>query len=162
MDGLCIRSPAIHSPFLFQEFQMSSHLSRSSLFDDFFKDFAPGFFIKPLHGEALPSAGQIRMDVKETPESYSLEAEIPGVPKEAIHVKVDGSTVTVQAEVKQSSSESGESCLRSERYYGAVSRSVTLPFPINSQQAKAHYEHGVLTLTLPKSSPSTVQELTIQ
>ena len=141
---------------------MSSHLTRSSLFDDLFKDFASGFFVKPMPVDGLPSPGQIRMDVKETPEAYTLEAEVPGVAKEAIHVRVDGSTVTVQAEVKQSSSSSGESCLRSERYYGAVSRSVTLGAPINSQHAKAHYEHGVLTLTLPKSSPSTVKELTIQ
>lgn len=141
---------------------MSSHISRSSLFDDFFKDFAPGFFVKPLQGDVLPSPGQIRMDVKESPEAYTIEAEVPGVAKEAIHVKVDGNTVTVQAEVKQACSQSGESCLRSERYYGAVSRSMSLPAPINSQQAQAHYEHGVLTLKLPKSSPSRTQELTIQ
>ena len=141
---------------------MSSHISRSSLFDDFFKDFAPGFFVKPLQGDGLPSPGQIRMDVKESPEAYTIEAEVPGVAKDAIHVKVDGNTVTVQAEVKQVSSQSGESCLRSERYYGAVSRSMSLPVPINSQRAQAHYEHGVLTLKLPKSSPSRTQELTIQ
>ena len=65
---------------------MSSLTSRSSsLFDDFFKDFAQGFFIKPLQGETLPAAGQIRMDVKETAEAYTIEAEVPGVPKEAIH-----------------------------------------------------------------------------
>jgi len=141
---------------------MSSLISRSSLFDDFFKDVAPGFFIKPLHGEALPSAGQIRMDVRESGDAYTIEAEVPGIPKEAIHVTVDGSTVTLKAEVKQESSHAGESCLRSERYYGAVSRSMTLPAPINSQTAKAHYEHGVLTLTLPKSSPTTAKELSIQ
>jgi len=102
------------------------------------------------------------MDVKETPEAYSLEAEVPGVSKEAIHVRIDGSVITVEAEVRQSSSQSHESCLRSERYYGKVSRSVTLPSPINSLQSKAHYEHGLLTLTLPKSSPSTARELSIQ
>ena len=56
----------------------------------------------------------------------------------------------------------GAKVIRSERYYGAVSRSMSLPAPINSQQAQAHYEHGVLTLKLPKSSPSRTQELTIQ
>ena len=64
--------------------------------------------------------------------------------------------------MKKEESHSGESFLRSERYYGAVSRSLTLPLSINSQQAKAHYDKGVLTLTLPKSSPSTSRELTIQ
>lgn len=141
---------------------MGSLISRTGLFDDLLKDFAPGFFIKPLQGEALPSAGQIRMDVKESDETYTIEAEVPGVPKEAIHVTVDGHTVTLRAETQQEKSRSGESYLRSERYYGAVSRSLTLPCAINAQQAKAQYDKGVLTLTLPKTSPSTTQELTIQ
>lgn len=141
---------------------MSSLISRSSLFDDFFEDFARGFFIKPLHGEALPAPGQIRMDVKESADAYTIEAEVPGIPKEAIHVMIDGNTVTLKAEVKKEESHSGESFLRSERYYGATSRSLTLPAAINSQQARAHYDKGVLTLTLPKASPSTTRELTIQ
>ncbi len=141
---------------------MSSLISRTGLFDDFFKDFAPGFFVKPLQSDLLPSPGQIRMDVKESGNAYTIEAEVPGVPKEAIHVTVDGHTITLRAEVKQESSRSGESFLRNERYYGTVSRSLTLPSPINSQQAQAHYEHGVLSLTLPKSSPSSTRELTIQ
>ena len=44
---------------------MTSLITRGSLFDDFFKDVAPGFFIKPLHGDALPAASQIRVDVTE-------------------------------------------------------------------------------------------------
>jgi len=141
---------------------MSSLISRTGLFDDFFKDFAPGFFVKPLQADVLPNPGQIRMDVKESGHAYTIEAEVPGVPKEAIHVTVDGHTVTLRAEVKQESSHSGESFLRNERYFGTVSRSLTLPSPINSQQAQAHYDHGVLSLTLPKSSPSSTRELTIQ
>ena len=44
-----------------QEEIMTSLITRGSLFDDFFKDVAPGFFIKPLHGDALPAASQIRV-----------------------------------------------------------------------------------------------------
>ena len=58
---------------------MANQLTRSNLFDDFFKDFAPGFFIKPLHGDALPSAAQIRIDVKESDSAYTVLAELPGV-----------------------------------------------------------------------------------
>lgn len=141
---------------------MSSLISRTGLFDDFFKDFSPGFFIKPLQSEVMPSAGQIRMDVRESGDAYTIEAEVPGLPKDAIHVTVDGNTVSLKAELKQEAHKSGESFLRTERYYGAIFRSITLPAPINSQQAKAHYEQGVLTLTLPKSSPSTAREVTIQ
>lgn len=141
---------------------MSSLTTRSSLFDDFFKDFTPGFFIKPLQGESLPAPGQIRMDVKDAAEAYTIEAEVPGIAKEAIHVTIDGNTVTLKAEVKKEESRTGESWLRSERYYGVTSRSLTLPSAINSQQAKAHYTQGVLVLTLPKASPSSTRELTIE
>ncbi|XLM21558.1 Hsp20 family protein, partial [Chromobacterium piscinae] len=78
---------------------MSMLPARHSLFDEFFRDFTPGFFIKPLHGDALPS--QIRMDVKETGEAYLVDAELPGVGKEDIHVEIDGPLVTIKAEVKQ-------------------------------------------------------------
>lgn len=141
---------------------MSSLISRSNLFEDFLKDFSPGFFIKPLQGEVLPSPGQIRMDVRESGEAYTLEAEVPGVPKDAIHVTVEGQTVTLKAEVQKEASHSDESCLHRERHYGAVSRSISLPAAIDSQKAKAHYDKGVLTLTLPKSSPSSVRELPIE
>lgn len=42
---------------------MTSPLTRGSLLDEFFKEVAPGFFIKPLHGDPVPGASQIRIDV---------------------------------------------------------------------------------------------------
>ncbi|MDH5709922.1 MAG: Hsp20/alpha crystallin family protein, partial [Hylemonella sp.] len=42
---------------------MNSLISRGGLFDDFFRDVAPSFYVKPLHGEPLPSPGQIKMDI---------------------------------------------------------------------------------------------------
>ena len=56
---------------------MANQLVRSRLFDDFFNDFAPGFFVKPLHGDPLPTAAQIRIDVKENNGNYTVEAEVP-------------------------------------------------------------------------------------
>lgn len=141
---------------------MSSLISRSHLFDDLFKDFTSGFFVKPLQTEVLPAPSQIRMDVKESQDTYTIEAEVPGVAKENIHVTIDGNTVTVNAEVRKDEIRSGESSLCSERYYGTVSRSLSLPASINSQQSRAHYDKGVLTLTLPKTSPSSTRELQIQ
>lgn len=143
---------------------MNALMSRGGLFDDFFRDVAPGFYVKPLHGDALPTPAQIKVDVKESPEAYTVHAEIPGVPKEDIHVAVDGNIVTLRAEVKQQdSSNQDEKLLRSERYYGAVSRSFQLPMDIDQAQAKAKYDNGVLTLTLPKKATvSGTQRLTIE
>jgi HSP20 family protein len=101
--------------------------------------------------------------VKETPEGYTVEAELPGVAKEDIHVTVDGNVVTLRAEVKQQDSQNdGEKLLRSERYYGAVSRSFQLPVDIDNAAAKAKVDNGVLLLTLPKKQATAGQRLHIE
>jgi HSP20 family protein len=140
---------------------MNSLIARRGLLDDFFKDVSPAFYVKPLHGDALPA--QIRVDVKETPQAYTLEAEVPGVAKEDIHVNVEGNVVTLRAEVKQQDRQTdGEKLLRSERYYGSVSRSFQMPTDIDNSAAKARYDNGVLQLVLPKKSASVAQRLTIE
>ena len=143
---------------------MNALMTRGGLFDDFFRDVAPGFYIKPLHGDALPTPAQIKVDVKESGDAYTVQAEIPGVPKEDIQVAVEGNVVSLRAEVKQQDSTSqDEKTLRSERYYGAVSRSFQLASDIDQAQAKARYDNGVLTLTLPKKQAmSGAQRLTIE
>jgi len=140
---------------------MNQLMARSGLFDDLFRDVAPGFFVKPLHGDPLPA--QIKVEVRETPQAYQLQAEIPGVNKEDIHVQVDGNVVSLRAEVKQQDSQTdGEKLLRSERFYGAVARSFQLPQDIDNTSAKARYDNGVLTLTLPKKSVVAGQRLVIE
>jgi len=115
-----------------------------------------------LHGDALPSPSQIRIDVKETDTGYNLEAELPGVSKENIQISIEGNQVSLSAEVRQlDEQKNGEKTLRSERYYGSVSRSFQLPSEIDSSQAKARYEDGVLKLTLPKKQSSASHRLTI-
>ena len=140
---------------------MSNLIPRGSLFDDFFKDMAPGFFIKPLHGDPLPQS--IRVDVKENGDAYVVEAEMPGVAKEDIHVTIDGSVVTLRAEVKQMDAQTtDEKLLRSERYYGSVARSFQLPVDIDDDAAKAKFDNGVLVLTLPKKKGRSGQRLSIE
>ncbi len=142
---------------------MATQLTRGSLFDDFFRDIAPGFFVKPLHGDPLPTAAQIKIDVSESDNAYTVLAEVPGVGKEDINVSIDGSVITLRAEVKQQDRQSeGDKVLRTERYYGAVSRSFQLPQDIDQENAKAKYDNGVLTLTLPKKQASGSQRLTIE
>ena len=129
---------------------MNSLMTRGNLFDDLFKDMmSPGYFIKPLHGDPLPQS--IRLDVKESGDAYTVQAEMPGVSRDDIQVTVEGNVVTLKAEVKQQDSQtSDERTLRSERYFGSVARSFQLPADLDNSQAKAKFENGVLSLTLPK------------
>ena len=141
---------------------MNALINRGNLFDEFFRDFAPGFYVKPLHGDPLPTPAQIKVDVKENETGYVVHAEVPGVAKEDIHVSLDGNVVTLRAEVKQQDAQSkDEKVLRSERYFGSVARSFQLPAEIDQAQAKAKYDNGVLTLTLPKRTGGNVQRLGI-
>lgn len=140
---------------------MSSLVPRS-IFDDFFKDFAPAFYVRPLHGDALPDPSKIKIDVKEDDAAYTVHAEIPGVAKDDIQVSIDGNVVSLRAEVQQKDEKKeGEKVLRSERYYGAVERSFQLPADVDAAQAKAKYDNGVLTLTLPKKQSGATQRLKI-
>lgn len=104
----------------------------------------------------------IRMDVTENDGSFMVKAEIPGVSKEDISVSLDGGIVSISAEVKhEKEAKEGEKVLRTERYYGAVSRSFTLPGEIDMAKASASYEGGVLTLMLPKLPGATTTKLAV-
>ncbi len=134
---------------------MNAIARRGNWFDDLFNEMASGYYVRPLHGDPLPSPGKIKLDVKDSDAAFLVHAEVPGVRKEDIHVSVDGNVVTVRAEVRQEDkSGSDEKLLRSERYYGAVARSLQLPVDVDSAKSKAKYENGVLTLTLPKKQIS--------
>lgn len=134
----------------------ASLIARGGLFDDFFRDTAPGFFVKPVRGDALPA--QIRVDVQETPEAYQLVAEIPGVSKEDIQIDIEGKRVSLRAEIKpRDRLDDGVRLLRSERYYGAVQRSFQLPAEVDNAAARARYENGVLSLNLPKKAAASLR-----
>ena len=131
------------------------------LLDDIFRDVNPSYFIKPLHGDPLPS--QFPVDVKENPNEYIVTAEIPGAGKENIHVVIDGNLVTIAAEISQQDSETkDEKLLRSERYFGKVTRNFKLPSNIDEQSSKARYDNGILTLNLAKQFKQAGQRIAIE
>ena len=116
-------------------------------FDNFFK----GFFVRPMRFDLdAPAQMGIKIDVSKTDDNYAVKAELPGVQKDDIHVSIDGSQVTITGEVKKEKEEKkGEEVIHSERYYGKVSRSFTLPQEVDEGKSTAKYADGVLNLTLP-------------
>lgn len=118
------------------------------------KDFPMGSFLEP--------EPMMRMNVAETPGGYLVKAELPGVAKEDVSVSVEGRTVSISAETKREKDEKeGDKLLRSERYFGAVSRSMTLPEDLDVEHAEATFENGMLTLTLPKVAGAEARKLPI-
>jgi HSP20 family protein len=139
--------------FFFGETTMSN-LARfnpfSELRDPFSDDFFKGFALRPVF-RMMESEPQMRLDLSEDDKNFFVKAEIPGVKKEDIKVSVDGNLVSLSAEVKKEKEQKeGAKLIRSERYYGSVSRSFTLDESVDQSAAQAKYENGVLQLTLPK------------
>ena len=123
----------------------------SELRDPFSDDFFKGFHLRPLYRMPEGSVPQIRLDVTEDEKNFIVKAEIPGVCKNDIKVAVDGNVVSLSAEIKKEKEEKdGARLIRSERYYGSVSRSFALDENVDQATAMAKYEDGVLHLTLPK------------
>ena len=132
----------------------------NELVDDLFK----GFLVRPLAYEGgrdvLP---RVKVDVAEKNGAYTVTAELPGVKKDDIHVSIDGPQVTLEAEVKQEKEASkDERVLHTERVYGKVSRSFTLPQDIDEGKVDAKFRDGVLELTLPKKAAAQRKQITIQ
>ena len=119
--------------------------------------------MRPWRMEGMEVAPRIKLDLSELDNSYTVKAEIPGVRKEDIDVRVDGNVVTISAEVKKEKEEKKEGrVLRSERQEGYASRSFTLACPVDEAKAAAKYENGILELSLPKKAEISTKRLSVQ
>ena len=140
-------------------------ITRYDPFNDLVDDIFKGFLVRPLayeggRNEALP---RVKVDVAEKNGAYKVTAELPGVKKDDIHVSIDGSQVTLTAEVKQEKEASqDERVLHTERVFGKVTRSFTLPQEVDESKAEAKFRDGVLELTLPKKAAAQRKQVTIQ
>jgi len=113
--------------------------------------------------EAMEAAPRIKLDLVERDDSYAVKAEIPGVRKEDIDIRVEGNLVTISAEMKKEKEEKKEGrVLRRERQEGYASRSFTLACPVDDGKAEAKFVDGVLELTLPKKAPTSTKRLAVK
>lgn len=145
--------------FLVPTSRQAHDLSRSleRLFDDSFGQVF-GQDAREL-SQALRSPA---LDVSETDSAYTVKLEMPGVPKEAVKITVDGRRIHVEAEQnKEDEKKDGERVLYRERSVSRFSRSFSLPQEISESDSSARMEHGVLTLTLAKRQAKGGARLTV-
>jgi HSP20 family protein len=141
-------------------FDPFNELTRFDPFLDM-NDVFKGFGMRPLMRE-FEREPQMKMDVSEADGSYVVKAEIPGVNKNDIHISIDGNMVSISAEVKKEKEEKkGENVIRSERYFGKVSRSFTLANEVDSEKVQAKYADGVLEVIIPKKSSANKKKITV-
>ena len=133
-----------------------SNLTRfNSLFDDtFFND-----FFRPVRrdssGDRVPA-----IDVHDGEGQYLIKVDLPGIRKEDIDISLENGVLSVSAETtKEDKEEKDGKLIRQERHYGKYLRSLSVGSDVDPTGIKAHFEDGVLNLTLPKAmekQPSTV------
>jgi len=94
-----------------------------------------------------------RIDVTESDGSYQVRAELPGATKDDITIDIVGSRVSLTAKTNsQSEKKDGAKVIYSERSSESYARTFELPQSVDSAEAIAKFENGVLTLTLPKKN----------
>jgi HSP20 family protein len=121
-------------------------------------------FFSPSVFESEQPQLKMRIDVSENDKSYSVKADLPGVKKEDINVRVEGNLVSIEAQARSEKEEKGEcgKVLRSERYYGTIARSFSLGQDVDASRVQAKYADGVLSLDLPKAAAADSRRIAIQ
>jgi HSP20 family protein len=121
-------------------------------------------FLAPVSFEADMPELQMKLDVSEKENVYEIKADLPGVKKEDISIRIDGNVVQIDAEIKRDKETrgNGHKVLRSERYRGSISRSFSLAQDVDEAKSQARYADGVLTLELPKKTTTTAKKIQVQ
>lgn len=124
-----------------------------AFFNPWFRDF-PKLFMPTFSG-AVPMADSIKVDVREQPDMYLLEAELSGVKKDTLKVAVEGSCVTIEGDIRNGVGlPKEERLIFGERHVGHVQRTLELDANLDPSRSTAHYEDGLLTVLLYKQSAS--------
>lgn len=102
----------------------------------------------------MPAGGDWspKVDVSETKDAIVVNAEIPGMDAKDIQVTLQENVLTLMGEKRQEQEEKDERYHRTERTYGAFTRSMRLPATVESAKVNAAFKNGVLTVTLPKTA----------
>ena len=141
----------------FQPFQELTSLRQAM--DRLFED-GPGrpFRLAPAFDEGLAPA----VDVYETTDELLVKAPLPGVKPEDIEVAIEDGLLTIKGETKTGSEGRKGNYLVREHRTGKFFRRLQLPDTVDTEKVESRYEHGVLSITLPKLETKKAKRLDIK
>lgn len=124
------------------------HREMNRLFDDAFSSFG----LPTAFGGTFAGAGAPSIDVRETENTYEIEADLPGVDEDDINVELADNVLTLRGEKRYERDDEdrkgGYHVM--ERSYGSFARSIPLPFDVDPDAVEAVFKNGVLKLSIPK------------
>ena len=101
------------------------------------------------------------VDVYEDDHNVSLKIEVPGIDEKDIDVRIENNTLIVHGERNIDKEEKEENYRRIERQYGSFTRTFTLPNTVDTDSVSAHYDRGVLKITLAKKAEAKPKQIKV-
>lgn len=102
------------------------------------------------------------VDIFEEKEAIRITAEVPGVRPQDVKISLEGNVLTVHGQKQQRAEERTERVHRYERTYGEFERTFSLPTSVDANKISASYEHGILTIMLPKAEQARPREIQVE
>ena len=100
------------------------------------------------------------LDVLESDEEFVVIANLPGVPKDQIHISVLGQALTIEGE-RPVDEDASHRYVRRERGYGKFRRTIEFQTAIQADKVKARYQDGVLSISVPKAESARPKQITV-
>jgi len=91
------------------------------------------------------------IDMYQTDNEIVVKASLPGIKADQVQINITGEVLTLKGEVKHEEEKNNKAWHIREQRWGAFERSVALPTEVVADKAKAEFENGILTITLPKA-----------
>ena len=105
----------------------------------------------PYDADAGAMAWAPAIEISERKDAYMVSAELPGVSAGEVEITFEDGLLTIQGERRFAHDSAEEKMHRTERYYGAFRRSITLPSHVEADKIEASVQDGVLQILVPKA-----------
>jgi HSP20 family protein len=125
------------------------------------RDLLDSAFQLASSGPKFASGWAPPLDVFEDESKVTVQVELAGMKKEDFDLSLQDDVLTVSGERKMESEKREGESFRTERFFGAFSRSITLPSAVKTDEVKAAYEDGILTITLPKAEEAKPRKIQV-
>jgi len=102
------------------------------------------------------------IDMYQTSDEVVVKAALPGLKPEDVQISVTADVLTLRGEVKEEKEEKDATYHVREQRYGSFERAVMLPTDVQTEKARAEFENGILTITLPKAEAVRPKNITIK
>jgi HSP20 family protein len=101
------------------------------------------------------------LDLYEGKDEYVVRAELPGMQKDEIEISLHNGALSISGERKSGEAAEESEAHRRERFFGRFQRTLELPKPVKSDEVKAAYKDGILTIRLPKTEEAKPKQIAV-